>query len=151
MELSGLYLAPALVIFLAFKIIKWQFAEKLVKTDFFKDGEYYLGMLTGLVRYACIMLFVLALLNAPVYTRTQIAQQTAFDKKNFGGGLFDGNYFPHLYQVQAAVFQQSFLGPLIKDHAGLLLINTGQSTEENTPGTNAPAPPPKPKPVIKIG
>jgi len=138
------YLALALVVFIVFTILKQQFAEKLVKSNFFKGGEYYLGMLSGMVRYACVLLFVLALLNAPVYAPAEIAQQKTFDQKNFGGGLFAGNYFPHLFQVQAAVFKESFLGPHIKDNAGMLLINTGQ------PGAGG-AEPPKKQPVIKIG
>jgi uncharacterized membrane protein required for colicin V production len=138
------YLALALAVFIVFTILKQQFDEKLVKSNFFKGGEYYLGMLSAVVRYACVMLFVLALLNAPVYTQAEIAQQSAYDQKNFGGGLFEGNYFPHLFQVQAAVFKESFLGPRIKDNAGMLLINTGQ------PGAGG-AQPPKKQPVIKIG
>ena len=138
------YLALALVVLIVFTILKRQFDEKLVKSNFFKGGEYYLGMMSGMVRYACVLLFVLALLNAPVYTPAEIAQQTAYDQKNFGGGLFAGNYFPHLFQVQAAVFKDSFVGPRIKDHLGMLLINTGQ------PGAGG-AEPPKKQPVIKIG
>jgi uncharacterized membrane protein required for colicin V production len=143
------YLALALAVLIVFTILKRLFAEKLVKSDFFKGGEYYLGMLSGLVRYACVLVFVLALLNAPVYTQAQIAQQAAYDQKNFGGGLFAGNYFPHMSQIQASVFQESFIGPRIKDNAGMLLINTGQTGADGTqPGKNTP---PKPKPVIKIG
>jgi len=138
------YLALALVVLIVFTILKRQFDEKLVKSDFFKGGEYYLGMLAGLVRYACVLVFVMALLNAPVYTPADIAQQSAFDQKNFGGGLFAGNYFPHLSQVQAAVFKESFFGPHIKDGVGMLLINTGQAAADG-------AQPPKKQPVIKIG
>ena len=138
------YLALALAVFIVFTILKRQLDDKLVKSNYFKGGEYYLGMLSGMVRYACVLLFVLALLNARVYTPAEIAQQKAFDEKNFGGGLFAGNYFPHLFQVQAAVFKDSFLGPHIKDNAGMLLINTGQSGADSSQ-------PPKKQPVIKIG
>ena len=138
------YLTLALVVFICFTVLKRQLDEKLVKSNFFKGGEYYLGMMSGMVRYACVLLFVLALLNAPVYTPAEIAQQTAYDQKNFGGGLFAGNYFPHLFQVQAAVFKDSFAGPRIKDHLGMLLINTGQPAAGD-------AQPPKKQPVIKIG
>ena len=138
------YLALALAVLIVFAILQRKFAEQLVKNDFFKGGEYYLGMLAGMVRYACVLLFVLALLNARAYTPAEIAQQAAFDQKNFGGGLFAGNYFPHLFQIQKAVFKESFLGPRIKDNLGMLLINSSQ------PGTGG-AQPPKPQPVIKIG
>jgi uncharacterized membrane protein required for colicin V production len=143
------YLALAFVVFIVFKIIKESFAEKLVKSDFFKDAEYYLGMFAALLRYACVMIFVLALLNAPVYTSADISAQMASDQKNFGGGAgssFSGSYFPHLFQIQAAVFKDSFIGPRIKNYAGVLLINTGKSGKnKNTPEA------PKTQPVIKIG
>jgi hypothetical protein len=138
------YLALALVVFIVFAILQRKFTERLVKSDFFKGGEYYLAMLAGTLRYACALLFVLALLNARVYTSAEIAQQASFDQKTFGGGVYQGNYFPRLSQVQASVFKQSFLGPRIKDYLGLLLINTGQ------PGTGG-AQPPRKQPVIKIG
>ena len=138
------YLALALAVFIFFAILKRQFAEKLEKSNFFKGGEYYLGMLSGMVRYACMLLFVLALLNAPVFTPAQIAQMKAYDQTNLGGGIFAGNYFPHLFEVQAAVFKDSFVGPRVKDDLGMLLINTGQ------PGAGG-AQPPKKQPVIKIG
>ena len=137
------YLALALAVFIFFAFLKRQFAEKLEKSNFFKGGEYYLGMLSGMVRYACVLLFVLALLNARIYTPAEIAQQTAYDQKNFGGGSFAGNYFPHLFQVQAAVFKDSFVGSSIKNNLGMLLINTGQ------PGAGG-VQPPKKQPVIKI-
>jgi len=138
------YLALALAVFIVFVILKQQFAEKLVKSNFFKGGEYYLGMLAGTVRYACVLIFVLALLKAPVYSPAQIAQMKAYDQTNLGGGIFKGNYFPHLFQIQDAVFKESFAGPQINDHLGMLLINTG------LPGADS-AQAPKKQPVIKIG
>lgn len=144
------YVGLALVVLLIFKILKDLLAEKLVKSDFFRGGEYYFGMLSGMVRYACVVFAVLALLNAPVYSQAEIAQMSAYDEKNFGGGLFAGNYFPHLYQVQNSVFKDSFLGLCIHDNAGRLLITTGKTESgSKTPDKNAP--PPKPKPVIIIG
>jgi hypothetical protein len=148
------YLALALVMFIIFTTLKRRLAEKLVNSDLFKGGEYYLGMAAGLARLACVLLFALALLNARVYTPAEIAQAVAADQKNFGGGAgsgVQGNYFPHLFQVQSIVFKESFFGPLIKKNLGRLLINTGQpGAGAAQPGTNAPEPPKK-KPVIKIG
>jgi uncharacterized membrane protein required for colicin V production len=148
------YLALATVVFIVFTFIKQQIAEKLVAGDFFKGGEYYLGMMAGLVRYACVLMFVLALMNAPVFTPAEIAAQTSRDAQNFGGGAgtgFSGNYFPHFSQIQTAVFKESFLGPRIKNIAGMLLIDTGQPGIGGAqPSQNAPEPPKK-KPVIKIG
>lgn len=143
------YVMLALVVFIIFAILKRQLAEKLVKSDFFKGSEYYLGMVAGLIRYMCVLIFVLALLGARTYKPAEIAQINAYDEKNFGGGLFAGNYFPHLFQVQAAVFKESFIGPRIKDNLGILLINTA-GAGPGQPEKGAPEPP-KPKPIIKIG
>jgi uncharacterized membrane protein required for colicin V production len=141
------YLALALAVFILFAMLKRRIGEKLVKSDLFKGGEYYLGMLSGMIRYGCMLLCALALLNAPVYTQKQILDQLARDQKNFGGGPgsgFQGNFFPHVCTVQQSVFKQSFLGPRIKDDLGMLLINTGQSGAGGAQQS-------KPKPVISIG
>ncbi len=124
----GAYIALAVVLLIVFKVLKQKFTEKMVTGDYFKGGEYYLGMMAALVRFACVLLFVLALLNAPVYTPGEIAQQVAQDQKDFGGGSgsqFSGSYFPHFSQIQLAVFRDSFIGSRIKNDLGFLLINTG--------------------------
>ncbi len=141
------YLALALAVFIVFTILQRKCAELLVKSDFFRGSEYYLGMLAGMVRYACALLTVLALLNARAYTPAEKTRMLAADQVNWGGGAgsdFKGRFFPHLFTIQDAVFKDSFLGPRIKDSLGLLLIKSGP------PGAGA-APPPKPQPVIKIG
>ncbi len=141
------YLALALVVLIVFAVIKRQVGEKLVKSDLFKGGEYYLGMLSGMVRYAGVLIAALALLNAPVYTQKQIQDQRDRDQRDFGGGPgsgFAGNYFPHVSTVQQAVFKESFLGPLIKENLAILLIKTDR------PGVGG-APAPAAQPVIKIG
>ncbi|HEX5398937.1 MAG TPA: CvpA family protein [Verrucomicrobiae bacterium] len=141
------YLALALVVFIGFAILKRRFAERLVKSDLFKGGEYYLGMLSGMVRYGCVLIFAMALLNAPVFTAKDIQQQRERDQMDFGGGAgsgFKGNYFPHISGIQMAVFKGSFLGPRIKDGLGILLINTDQA---GGGGSQKP----RPQAVIKIG
>src|SRR6266496_3518521 len=63
------YAAITLGITVAFLVIKKLANGKLVGSDVFGGGEYYLGMMAGLVRYSCILVFGLALLNAPLYTQ----------------------------------------------------------------------------------
>ena len=46
--------------------------EKLVTNAVFGNLEYYLGMVAGVVRFACILLFGLALLNAPIVTDKEL-------------------------------------------------------------------------------
>src|SRR4051812_43003456 len=48
-DLAG-YLTLAVVVLMFFGILKKLFAERMANSDTFKKGEYYLGMLSGLVR-----------------------------------------------------------------------------------------------------
>ena len=77
-----------------------------------------------MIRFACMVLFALALLNAPVYTQAEILAHQAYAKRWFGGGVYGGNYIPDLHTVQDSVFKKSFAGPYIKGYLGTLLINT---------------------------
>jgi uncharacterized membrane protein required for colicin V production len=129
------YLLLAFVIVLVFMALRRLLAYRLAGNNLFGSGEYYLGMLSGMIRFACMLLAVLALLNAPYYTAQDIKTHDAYVKRWFGGGLYSGDYFPSLQTVQEQVFAQSFTGPYIKDYLGPLLIETG--------------PPPKAKPEKK--
>ncbi|HEX3890219.1 MAG TPA: CvpA family protein [Verrucomicrobiae bacterium] len=117
------YVVLALVIFGIFAVLKQLFTERLVKNDTFKSAEYYLGMPAGMVRFACMLLAALALVNAPVYTQQDIAIQKAKDKANFGGGMMNGSFFPSFNDVQDAIFKQSITGRYVKMNLGLLLID----------------------------
>ena len=134
------YIALAIVVFIVFTILKKLFASRLDKGDSFKGGEYYLGMLAGILRYACIILVALALLNAPVYTEAWIAAHKQEMNQTYGAGLpqFSGDLLPDLQQVQEQVFAKSYLGPRIKDNLGRILI------VGDAPASSAPAQPGKP-------
>jgi len=132
------YLLLAFVIVLVFMFLKWLLAGRLGDKSLFGGGEYYLGMLSGMIRFACMLLAVLALLNAPVYTMQDIKKHDAYVKRWFGGGLYSGDYFPSLQTIQEQVFTKSFTGPYIKDYLGPLLIETAPP----------PAAKPEPKPAV---
>src|SRR5665213_2085522 len=72
------YLAIALVVFILYSILKNFFREKLSGSNAFGSGEYYLGTISGMIRYACMVLFVLALLNAPYYSVNEINARKAY-------------------------------------------------------------------------
>jgi uncharacterized membrane protein required for colicin V production len=120
------YIVLALGIAVTFLVIKKLTNGKLVGSDVFGSGEYYLGMVAGVVRYTCIIIFALAFLNAPLYTKTQIAADLKYQNDVYGS-----NFFPKLYSVQEDVFEKSFLGPHIHDELGFLLIkSTPRETKE---------------------
>jgi uncharacterized membrane protein required for colicin V production len=139
------YLSIATVFFLIFTPIKKVLRKRGEKGGLFGGAEYYLGMFAGMVRYAAIVLFVMALLNARSYTAAELAAKKAYNERWYGGGIYSGDYMPDLHTAQESVFKQSFSGPYIKDGLGMLLVQTG-------PGNSGAADaPPKPKSVIHIG
>lgn len=135
------YATLGFVVMLFFGILRRLFAERMEKGDVFKNGEYYLGMVAGFVRVACVMLVAVALLNAPVYTDKDVKEYQAYAKKNFGGGMYSGDYFPTLQEIQEQVFKKSFLGPIIKDKLNMLLINLKPASPP-PPSLGGPTPPP---------
>ena len=111
------YIAIALFITVTFLAIKKMANGKLVGSDAFGSGEYYLGMIAGVVRYTCIIIFALAFLNAPLYTKSEIDADLKFQNDVYGS-----DFFPKLYSVQSDVFEKSFVGPHIHNELGFLLI-----------------------------
>lgn len=139
------YLSIASVLFLIFLPIKKALKNRAEKGGLFGGSEYYFGMCSGLVRYALMIVFALALLNARSYTAAEIAAKKAYNQRWYGGGIYSGDYMPDLHTAQDSVFKQSFSGPYLQTGLGFLLIQTGPG---NNGAANAPK---KPQAVIKIG
>ncbi|HZR17757.1 MAG TPA: CvpA family protein [Verrucomicrobiae bacterium] len=112
------YLGAALAILLIFSILERRVAPKLVGSDIFGRSEYFLGMGSGLVRFACILLAGLALLNAREFTTGELRDLQRYQEENYGS-----NIFPGLHSLQVAVFENSLTGGFIKHNLGFLLIS----------------------------
>jgi uncharacterized membrane protein required for colicin V production len=100
-----------------FSYLRPRLGEKIVESDFFGRGEYYMGMAAGAFRYACIILVLFALFNARQYTPQEIKDENAFQESNFGDIRF-----PTLITLQKAVFEKSMTGFLSRTYLGPLLI-----------------------------
>jgi hypothetical protein len=111
------YITAALVILGLFALVKHRLGGKLIGSDIFGRSEYYLGMASGLVRFACILLAVLAVLNARYFSPQEVRAMEAFQNDVYGK-----EYFPTWHTAQAVVFENSLSGPWIKDNLGFLLI-----------------------------
>lgn len=111
------YIIIAIAVKSVFLMLKKSVGGKLSGSDAFGRWEFYLGMGAGSVRFLCMLLFGLALLNAPMYTAQQIAANRAAQIKNY-----DNNFFPGLADVQQQIFKESFLGSLLKKQAEFVLI-----------------------------
>ena len=142
------YLTIALVVFFIFSAIKKVLAPRLTGSNMFGGMEYYAGMLSGMIRYTCIVIFALALLNARSYSAAEILQQKIYNARWYGGGIYSGDYLPSLNNVQDTVFKESFTGPYIKNYLAVLLIQTG--SDNGAPGVSA-SQPKAPTPIIHIG
>jgi hypothetical protein len=105
-------------------------------------------MFAGLIRYFCILLVAMALVNAPVYTSAEIAARAAYMHETYGGGQggFSGDLFPGMSEIQEQVLKQSFIGASLKnvDFINSLFINV-------KPATASQATPSKPKATMTIG
>lgn len=119
-ELSGYliaYLGVALVIAACFAFVKKYAGEKLVSSEVFGRTEFYLGMMAGVIRFMCILIMGLALLNARNFRQSEIRADIKYQNDVYGS-----TFFPKLYTVQSQVFKHSLTGPLIKENLGFLLI-----------------------------
>jgi uncharacterized membrane protein required for colicin V production len=111
------YLTVGLAVLIAFAGIKRALGGKLLGSDLFGKAEYYLGMGSGMVRFTCMLLAALALLNARLFSTDEVKAM-----ENFQNDVYGSNFFPTLHTVQSAVFERSLLGPWIKDNLSFLLI-----------------------------
>jgi uncharacterized membrane protein required for colicin V production len=111
------YACGALSILSLFAFFKYQFGGKLVGSDVFGRGEYYLGMASGAARCSCMLVAALALLNARYYSPAEAQAMERFQNEVYGS-----NYFPTWHSAQQTVFEKSLAGSLIKQHLGFLLI-----------------------------
>ena len=111
------YAVSAMVVASVFLLVKRSMSGKLIGSDAFGRGEYYLGMPSGMLRFACILLAGLALLNARLYRAEEIKAMTKFQNDNYGS-----QFFPTLQTVQEQVFAKSLIGPQIKTYLAFLLI-----------------------------
>jgi uncharacterized membrane protein required for colicin V production len=111
------YVWIAVVMKLFFMMIKHSVGGKLVGSDMFGGAEYYLGMSAGLVRFVCVLLMSLALLNARYFSPAEISAYNKFQQDVYGS-----NYFPGLSALQQDVFEGSLSGSFVKKQLEFLLI-----------------------------
>jgi len=111
------YVGAALVIVLSFIGLKRALGGKLLGSDIFGGTEYYLGMGSGLIRYTCIIVAFLAVLNARLYSTAEVKAH-----EKYVNDLYGKDYFPGLHALQSTVFERSLTGPWIKENLSFFLI-----------------------------
>jgi uncharacterized membrane protein required for colicin V production len=111
------YLLCLAALCFAFKWIKRMVGEKLVTGDVFGSLEYYLGILAGTLRFACILLVVMSLVHAKLISPEQLSAEARVQRENFGSISF-----PTFGILQQAMFSQSVTGQFVKRHLDQQLI-----------------------------
>ena len=122
------YFTTAVVIRILFGFIRRAVGGKLLGSSLFGASEYYLGMVAGLIRFVCILIFALAFLNARHFTDKENRERAAYQQK-----WFDSNFFPGLHDTQVTVFEKSTIGSQLQKHLEFLLI---KPTNMETRGLN---------------
>jgi len=111
------YIGTALVIAAFFSALKTALGEKWVSAEFFGSTEFYLGMVAGCIRFCCMLIAALSLLNARSYNAAEVNAAIKYQNENYGS-----NFFPTMQTVQSQVFERSMIGPTIKKDLAFLLI-----------------------------
>lgn len=117
------YAAIAAVVALIFVFISRALSEKLKGSDAFGSAEFHLGKPAGMLRFLCILLALMALLNARFYSTAEVRAATKYQNDNFGS-----NFFPTLCTIQDGVFRESFLGKQAKEYISFLFIKPTPAT-----------------------
>jgi uncharacterized membrane protein required for colicin V production len=117
------YLVAVMLLLMLFSGLKRVVGGKIAERKLFGGAEFYLGMTSGLVRYACIVVVGMALLNARLYTYAEVRDMNRYQQEAFN----QSDFFPTFYTFQSTVFQSSFAGYWVKKHLGFLLIRPTQA------------------------
>jgi len=111
------YLLIAFGVHLVYLWVKHVIHEKLIGSDIFGRAEYYLGMVAGVIQFACMVIVACALMNSRVYTRAELAKT-----EKIQSDAFSDIRFPTYGTIQQAVLFQSFSGTLVETNLHSLLI-----------------------------
>jgi hypothetical protein len=111
------YLFFAFVVHLIFNAIKRAVGEKLVGSDLFGSMEYYFGMLAGIIKYAFIFLFFLALLRVRAIDYEGEKAYRKLEKDNIGNISF-----PTITSIQIDTFDVSLVGRFTGTELGRVLM-----------------------------
>ena len=128
----AVYMALALLVILSCCLIRKSVGAKLVGSDVFGGAEYYLGMIAGAFRYACIILVGMAFLNARYYSPDELRARAQYQQDNFGS-----SFFVTLPDLQQEVFQRSYAGRFTQEYLNVVLIRPTQGEGHELGGDNA--------------
>lgn len=113
------YVLIGFAVHLVFVWLKQNVGQKLSGSDVFGRAEYYFGMVAGLVRFACMLIAMCAVMNSRVYTQAELAETERMQQKNF-----EDVRFPTYGTIQHAILAESYTGQLIESNLSQFLITS---------------------------
>jgi len=119
------YFLIALGIHIVYLWFKQMLGTKLVEKDPFGRAEFYVGMMAGAVRFGCMIMVGLALMNSRIQSATELAQTQKFQER-----WFSDIRFPTYGEFQQDVLFKSVTGNFVEVNLQPILIAS----------TDAPAP-----------
>lgn len=129
------YIAVFVVIFLLFSYLKQVTGEKLVGSDVFGSLEYYLGTLAGGVRFFCMVIVVLALMNSVYISEVKRQAEIRRQQENFGSVSF-----PTFGSLQNSMVYESVTGQFVRKYLKDQLIEpTGSAAAPSQRGWHGAA------------
>jgi uncharacterized membrane protein required for colicin V production len=127
-----MYVILAILVKCLFLGFKKMAGGKLTGSDVFGRAEFYLGMCGGAVRFLCILLAILAIMNAPYYSAQEMAKNKAYEMDMYGS-----TFFPNFSTIQVQIFKESLLGGFLKKDAEFMLIASTKSEHKDLPRKKA--------------
>jgi uncharacterized membrane protein required for colicin V production len=127
------YLLIAAGVHLIYMWFKQMLAAKLVEKNLFGRAEFYLGMMAGATRFACMLLAGIALMNSRVVTDAELAKTEKFQKDNF-----EEIRFPTYGQFQQDVLFKSFSGNWVRSNLTSVMMASVTNAPSPQVATNAP-------------
>jgi uncharacterized membrane protein required for colicin V production len=118
------YISIAIILKIIFTNLKRVVGEKIFASDVFGKYEFYLGMVAGMLRYACITIFIISLVNARLFTQQEIAELEKRQVKDLGS-----SFFPSLPATQESILNKSYTGGLVRAHLGQILLKPVSPSE----------------------
>lgn len=119
------YVVIGLLVTLVFAMLRRSVGRKLIGSDVFGGGEYYLGMMGGMIRYACVIVVVFSMINARHYSAEEIRQTAKFQQDNFGDISF-----PTLGSIQEEVVRNSLFGHVATRYLDSVILHSTAPQEK---------------------
>ena len=126
------YVTIALAVVMLCALLRRSVGDKLVGSDTFGSSVFYLGMVEGAFRYACIIVVGMAFLNARYFTPEEVRASTKYQLDNYGS-----SFFLTLPDLQQEVFTRSFTGKLAREYLNIVLIRPTSGDGKSLGGDDA--------------